>query len=475
MTARYDTPEMADIWDDRTRNRMEREMWVEVMKAQARAGVPIPAEHIEHYEQAARDIADGEDELEQIRFIEQQTGHDLYARLLYFNRMAGHEHAHLGLTSSDITENVQQGQIYTAAQLLIAHAEQLVRRLSALARAERHRPMVARTHGQPAQVTTVGMRVLTWANELVIAVEALGRAMEGGHPRGLVGAVGTRADLAALLHRYRPDPDLDGALSRARVLDESLTLLAVDGEPLEPMAVIGQCYPRSADLPVAAAALQLAAACNSVCTNVRLWATLGHANEARTGAQVGSSAMPHKTNPRLSERVHSLTIVARGYLSMLEQLAGGMWFEGDVSTSAARRVALPGLFCTVDAILANTAHVLDRLEFYRGAIADDVRRYRPLLATGQLLEALVAAGLDRSVAHELIKNHVDTVMAIDAANMLPSRLADDSRIPLTYAEVEELMDVQRLAEPAQYIVDSALEGVQDADMEVGEQWPGPIL
>jgi adenylosuccinate lyase len=475
LTTRYDTPEMAEIWNERTRNHMERELWVAVMQAQARAGVPIPEDHIAQYVEAMQDIADNDSELEQIRFIEQQTGHDLYARLMYFNRMAGHEHAHLGLTSSDVTENVQQGQIYTAAQLLARHAEQVVIRLTALARAERARPMAARTHGQPAQITTVGMRVLTWANEVVIAVEAIQRAMEGAHPRGLVGAVGTRADLAALLHRYRPDPDPDGALSRAKVLDEGVKLLGVDGQPLEPMSVIGQCYPRSADLPIVSAALQLAAACNSMCTNVRLWATLGHANEARTETQVGSSAMPHKTNPRYSERVHSLTVVARGYASMLHELAGAMWFEGDVSTSAARRVALPGLFNTVDAILANTAHVLDRLEFYRGAIADDVRRYRPLLATGRLLEALVAAGLDRSAAHELIKGHVDTVMAIDAAHLLPSRLADDPSIPLTFGEVEELMNVSALAEPAQFIIDSALEGITDADLEVDEQWPGPIL
>lgn len=473
MHARYDTPEMAEIWSERRRNHMERELWLVVMRAQAQAGVPITPEAIEHYAEALDDIADNDTELEQIRLIERQTGHDLYARLLYFNRAAGHEYAHLGLTSADVTENVQQGQIYTAAQLLAAHVEQIVVRLVQLAKAEALRPIVARTHGQPAQVTTLGKRVLDWANELVIANEALERSMEGAHPRGLVGAVGTRADLAALLHQHRPDPDPDGALSRARELDESVALLGVNDTPLEPMAVIGQCYPRSADLPVASAAVQVAAACNSVCTNIRLWAVLGHANETRTETQVGSSAMPHKTNPRFSERVHSLTIVARGYASMLEQLAGGMWFEGDVSTSAGRRIALPGLFNTVDSILANTAHVLDRLEFNREAIAEDVRRHRPLLATGRLLGALVAAGLERSAAHELLRHHVDTVMAIRSPHLLPSRLADDPQVPLSFAEIEELMEVQALAEPAQYVVEQALEGL--GSLEVDEGWPGQIL
>jgi len=475
VISRYDTPEMTEIWDDRRRNHMERELWLVVMQAQAAAGVPIPEEHIERYQQAVADIADHEYELEHIRLIEQKTGHDLYARLLYFNQMAGHEDAHLGLTSSDVTENVQQGQIYTSAQLLIEHAHQVIARLASLGRAEATRPMVARTHGQPAQMTTVGKRVLDWANELVGAVEALESAMEGAHPRGLVGAVGTRADLAALLHRYRPDPDPHGALVRARMLDEGIHLLGVDGVPSEPMGMGGQCYPRSADLPVVSATLQLVSACNTICTNVRLWAVLGHANECRTETQVGSSAMPHKTNPRYSERVHGLTVVARGYASMLQQLAGGMWFEGDVSTSAARRVALPGLFQTADAVLANTAHVLDRLEFYRSAIADDVRRNRPLLATGRLLGALVAAGLERSAAHELLRGHIDTAMAIDSPHLLPSRLADDPQVPLSFGDIELLMDAQALAEPAQYLVEQALDGLTDADLEVDEQWPGQIL
>ena len=150
MNSRYDTPGMAEIWSEQRRNHMERELWLVAMRAQAAAGVPISEEHIEHYEQAMADIADSDDELEQIRLIEAKTGHDLYARLLYFNRMAGHEDAHLGLTSSDVTENVQQGQLYTSAQLLMAHAEQVAIRLAMLASAEQHRPMVARTHGQPA-------------------------------------------------------------------------------------------------------------------------------------------------------------------------------------------------------------------------------------------------------------------------------------------------------------------------------------
>jgi len=475
MSSRYDTPEMAELWSERTRNRLERELWVTIMRGQADMGVPITEDEIVHYVEAIADIADGDDELEQIRLIEAQTGHDLYARLLYFNRMAGHEHAHLGLTSADIVENIQQMQIYVSAELLARHAEQVMARLVSLARAEQARPIVARTHGQPAQVTTLGKRVLDWANELGIALEAAGRAMAGYAPRGLGGAVGTRADLAALLGRYQVGKDdPEDPLVMAQGLDESLVVCTIDGDAPEPMGPAGQCYPRGADLPVVSAVVQLVAACNTICTNVRLWAVLGHANETRTSTQVGSSAMPHKTNPRYSERVHSLTVVVRGYASMLEQLSGAMWFEGDVSTSAGRRIALPGLFGTADAVLANTAHVLDRLEFNREAIAEDVRRHRPVLSTGALLGALVAAGLDRSAAHELLRGHIDSVVALGTPHLLVSRLADDPQVPLNYGQIEHLMDIGTLTEPARFVVEQALDG-SELDLGVDEDWPGSLL
>lgn len=470
MDIRYQTPAMAEIWAPQARNALERDLWLKVMRAQAAAGVPIPEEHIDHYTEAARDIADSDNELDLIERVERETGHDLYARMLYFNRCAGHEDIHLGLTSADITENIQQMQIGQSAGILMDHGRQLLGRLVGLAQAEAARPIVARTHGQPAQASTIGKRVLDWACELALAMDALERAMDTYVPRGIKGAVGTRADLAALLHRHTPDHP-EGALSRAEDLDVGLLKPA----GVDPLESVGQCYPRGADLPIVSAVVQLTAACNTICTNIRLWAVLGHANEARDSQQVGSSAMPHKANPRFSERVHSLNIVVRGYASMLEQMSGGMWFEGDVSTSAGRRVALPGLFHIADCVLASTAHALDRLEFYRSAIADDVRKYRPLLATGLLLEACVAKGMDRSAAHKQIKDHVDWVMALETPHVLVGRMADDPDLPLAYAEIEDLMQIGRLTEPAEYIVAQTVKGLQLELLEVTEGWPGKLL
>lgn len=466
MHDRYRTPGMSQIWDERARNQIERLLWISVMVEQQGAGVPIPDEAIDDYRRAANAIADGNppdlgDELEEIAAIEAKTQHDLYARMLYFNSYAGHEWIHLGLTSADIVENTQQIQIGRSASLLMDHAEQVLSRLLTWAETCAGTPMAARTHGRPAQITTVGKRFADWGSELVMAMTSLESAMGNYLPRGIKGAVGTRADMAQLLAQYPEDNGL-GPISRAELLD--LAVLAATGG--EAMPSVGQCYPRSLDLPIASAALQLAAACGTVCTNVRLWAVLGHGNEGRASEQVGSSAMPHKSNPRYSERVHSLGVVARGYLGMLQELAGAQWFEGDVSTSAARRVALPGLFHAVDSILANTAHVLDVLELDDAAIADDLYAHREQLVSGRLLAAAVQAGMPRSAAHRALR-------VISARTIV--QLGRDPEFPLSAEQIAELVDIKQAALPAATIARETTAGALAQLPALDVEWPGKLL
>lgn len=466
MDPRYQTPEMADIWSPRARNSYERGIWIEVMKHQRELGVPIPDGAVEDYIAAAEHISGLSAELElfEIDQIERETRHDLYARMVYFNQVAGHEWAHFGLTSADVVENAIQAQIHGSAEILGLHSQHVLVRLLELAQGEAMRPVVGRTHGRPAQITTLGKRVADWAVELGQANASLGHARGTYMPRGIKGAVGTRADMAALLARHS---DLEGVygIEAARALDEVFT----DGEGL---VSTGQCYPRSQDLPIVAAALQIVSACSTIATNVRLWAVLGHANEVRAEDQVGSSAMPHKANPRYSERICGLATIARGYASMLGQVSGAMWFDGDVATSAVRRVALPGLFHAVDSALANTAWVLDRLQFDREALAQDVRRYRIALATGRILEACVAGGLERSRAHELLRKHTERT---EAGAVLAGMLADDPEVPLTFAQVDELVSLAIDVTPAAAIVHQVVRQLQPEALEASEQWPGDLL
>jgi adenylosuccinate lyase len=154
--------------------------------------------------------------------------------------------------------------------------------------------------------------------------------------------------------------------------------------------------------------------------------------------------MPHKMNTRSCERVTGLAVVVRGYLSMVGELAGDQWNEGDVSCSVVRRVALPDAFFALDGLFQTFLTVLDEFGAYPAVIARELDRYLPFLATTKVLVAAVRRGVGREVAHEAIKEHAVAValaMREKAAtdNDLFDRLAADARLGLTRAEIDELV------------------------------------
>jgi adenylosuccinate lyase len=446
MHKRYESPEIAAVWSDQSRNLRERMLWIAVMEAQKAAGLEIHQDHIDAYRDLALSqaaMAPGEHELKlemaDIAELEAETRHDLYARLRWLNESVGCDDAHQGLTSSDITENVQQGQIVASAEVIQQHAEQVMRRLFMFVREHAALPIVARTHGRPAQLTTIGKRAADWMQELGGAMARLDDAIDGYLPRGIKGAVGTQADMAQALLAARPD-----WVEAVNLADRIDMEIADDAA----MIATGQSYPRGADLPIVSATLQVAAACGTIATAVRLMALSGLlVEDARE--HVGSSAMPHKRNPRMAERVCGLAVVARGYAGMSQELAGFQWLEGDVSTSAARRIALPGLFHTVDCMLANVAQILDRMELDFEAIRAERDLWMPELASGALLAALVRRGVPRTKAHEVLRHHYQQLGRPDCESQRLLTLAyhlenEDEQFRLTQQQVEEAFDLERL-------------------------------
>jgi adenylosuccinate lyase len=492
MNQRYRSPEMDAIWGSRNRNLLERQLWIRVMRAQQRLGLDITDHQIGDYEKAMVDLGDDHDsDQEAIRQLEQQTGHDLYARLQVFNQRAGHQKAHLGLTSADVVENVQQLQILAAAEQIQLHGEQVLRRLGHLVDNGADQLTVGRTHGKPAQLTTIGKRAADWMSELLHAMAAVERAMGSYELRGIRGAVGTNTDMAQLLGPLDPrvgEPDgwavhsvYEAGHAAATALDWDVWRLP-ELPTHQPVLSCGQIYPRSADLAWSSALLQVVAACTTVAVNVRLMSMLDIAQETPWPDQVGSSAMPHKTNPRYSERVHSLAVIARGYQHMLADLAGSQWFEGDVSSSAARRVALPGLFHAVDSCLANTAYVLDRLQFHQAQNAAQVTAWNPFMASGRLLGAFVQAGMVRSRAHELLRLHAQRALTTktgDVGGEFVRALSQDGDCPLQLAEILGLLDLgQQLqwerwgaSQAALLLVESVRDDLNDFDVD----WPGRMM
>ncbi len=247
---------------------------------------------------------------------------------------------------------------------------------------------------------------------------------------------------------------------------------------------VGQVYPRSLDLDVVSALVQLAAGPSSLATSIRLMAGSETVTEGFVPGQVGSSAMPHKMNTRSCERVNGLAVVLRGYLSMVGELAGDQWNEGDVSCSVVRRVALPGAFFAADGLFETFMTVLDEFGAFPAVVERELARYLPFLATTKVLTAAVRKGVGREAAHEAIKEHAVAValrMREQGAdrNDLFDRLAADPRLGLSAGDLAALV-----ADPAGFTgaasaqvaaVVARVEAAAAAHPEAAAYSPAPIL
>ena len=385
LAERYASPALRGIWSRRGRVALERDFWIAVMKAQRDLGVPIPDEAIHDYEKVKDRI-----DLESIARRERVTLHDVKARIEEFSELAQRQFIHLGLTSRDLTENVEQLQVFRSLRIVRVKAAAAL--LSLARRAEEHRDLMltGRTHNVPAQPTTVGKRLAMFGQELLLAYRRLDELIARYPVCGLKGAVGTQLDQLTLLGgRADKVADLEG-----RVL-KHLGLPA-------PLGAVGQVYPRGLDFDTVSALHQLGAAGSSFATTLRLMAGAGLATEGFEPGQVGSSAMPHKVNARNCERICGFSVILGGHVAMTAALAGDQWNEGDVSCSVVRRVALPDAFFAVDGLLETLVTVIRRMEVFPAAVAAENERNLPFLATTTILMEAVKKGAGRETAHEAI-------------------------------------------------------------------------
>ncbi len=433
LAERYASPAMKAIWSQHGRVALERDFWIAVMKAQRDLGVPIPAEAIKDYEKVKDRI-----DLEAIAKRERVTLHDVKARIEEFSELAKRQFIHLGLTSRDLTENVEQLQILSALKLV---QFKVAAALLALARqAESHRDLMitGRTHNVPAQPTTLGKRLAMFGQEMLVVFGRLEELLERYPVRGLKGAVGTQLDQLTLLGSSSDKVDQ----LESRVLKHLGFHSSLDA--------VGQVYPRSLDFEVVSALHQVGAAAASAATTLRLMAGAGLLTEGFQDGQVGSSAMPHKVNARNCERICGFSTIISGYVTMTGALAGHQWNEGDVSCSVVRRVALPDAFFAIDGLLETYLTVLRQMDVFPAAIAAENERNLPFLATTTILMEAVKRGAGRETAHEAIKEHAlaaAKALRVDGgdANLL-GRLAGDRRIGLGKKALQAI-----LAENARFV------------------------
>jgi adenylosuccinate lyase len=469
LANRYASAEMVAIWSPEAKVVAERRLWLAVLRAQKELGVEgpvVPETTVADYERVLDDV-----DMASIAARERVLRHDVKARIEEFNALAGHEQVHKGMTSRDVTENVEQLQVRRSLELVFAHGVAVVARMAERAVTYRDLVMAGRSHNVAAQATTLGKRFASAAQETLLALTRLRELIDRYPLRGIKGPMGTAQDMLDLL-----GGDVAKLAELERRIADFLGFTTV-------LTSVGQVYPRSLDHEVVSALVQLGAGPSSLAHTIRLMAGHELVTEGFAPGQVGSSAMPHKMNTRSAERINGLQVVLRGYASMAAELAGAQWNEGDVFCSVVRRVALPDSFFAVDGQIETMLTVLDEFGAYPAVIARELDRYLPFLATTKVLIAAVRAGMGREAAHEVIKEHaVATALAMRERGAEPDlldRLAADPRLPLDRAALDAaLADKQAFIGAACDQVDAVVAGV-DALVarypDAAKYTPGAIL
>jgi adenylosuccinate lyase len=403
---RYTLPEMSSIWSDESRFEHMLHVELGVTRAQARRG-RVPADALSAIETRARvDVA-------RIEELERTTDHDVIAFVSQVAETIGPEgrYLHHGLTSSDVVDTALALQLRAAGDLLLRDADKLVAVLAARAREHATTVMMGRTHSVHAEPTTFGLKCAGWAFEVARGRERLAAATAEIATGKISGPVGTYSHL---------DPDLE-----AEVLSDL-------GLRVDPVST--QIVQRDRHAAFIAAIAILGGTLERLATEVRnlQHTEIGEVMEPFKQGQKGSSAMPHKRNPILSERIAGLARLLRGYAQTAFENQP-LWHERDISHSSAERVILPDATIVLDYLLVKTAGLVQGLVVRPERMRENIERGLGLHASSRVLLALVEqGGLSREDAYALVQRNA--LRAADERVPLHGLLATDpqsaQRLPL---------------------------------------------
>jgi adenylosuccinate lyase len=437
LATRYATKEMVAIFDPINKIIAERKFWITILKLQKKAGLPITDGDISAYEKVITNV-----DLASIEAREKRTRHDVKARIEEFNDLAKCEKIHIGMTSRDLTENIELIMIRDGLNLIRKRSLETLFLLEKNITKYEKTYITGRSHNVAAQVTTLGKRFASCAEELLFSLSALDELINRLPLRGLKGPVGSGQDGISTLGSAKELEKLEAAIEKEFGFENTLTS-------------VGQIYPRSIDFEVVSKLLQIAAAPSSMATTIRLMAGSNLASEGFKSGQVGSSAMPHKMNSRSSERINGMMVLLRGYTTMAADLAGDQWNEGDVSCSVVRRVVIPDSFYVIDGLLHTFMTILSEFGIFEDNINKELQEQLPFLATTQILISCVKAGMGREAAHEVIKKHATT----NTASNFFKALSEDKDFPLDLNQLSAL-----IKNPADFAGSAIEQSAQVADL-----------
>lgn len=420
---RYASPEMRALWSETAKRAQWRQTWLALARAQAAFGLITPRQ--------VDDIAAHVSQVDVPRAleIEREIHHDLMAELRAFAEQcpSGGGALHLGATSMDIEDNADALRLRAAFDLLLPKLARLLLAFADAMDQYAHMPVMAFTHLQPAEPTTLGYRLASYAQDLLADYRHCTQLRAEIRGKGFKGAVGTMASYGELIGKEHL-PAFEDLLSHYL------------GLPF--FQVTTQTAPRRQEFILISALASIGMACYKFAFDLRILQSppIGELAEPFGRHQVGSSAMPFKRNPIQSEKIDSL---AR-YLSQLPAVAWNnaahSLLERTLDDSANRRTLLPEAFLIVDELLITTHRIISGLQIRPEAIQRNLSAYGPFASTERLLMALGKVGADRQQMHEHLRQHA--LAAWDALqqgelNPLIEHLTADPTF-LTYYTAEEI-------------------------------------
>lgn len=428
FTWRYGSPEMRRLWSENTKRLLWRRMWLALAEVQSEFGLLSP-EQLDDLRTHVNDV-----DVARALEIEAEIHHDLMAELKTYAQQCpiGGGMLHLGATSTDIEDNADALRIRQSLDLLIENLKGLMEGFAEKIETWADTPLIAFTHLQPAEPSTLGYRLALYAQDLLTDWENMRRARAHLRGKGFKGAVGTGASYAELIG--------------VEQLSEFETRLSAHlGLPFFP--VTSQTYPRKQDYQVISALAGLGGSLYKFAFDLRVLQSpsIGEVSEHFAEKQVGSSAMPFKRNPINAEKIDSLARQLAQMPRLAWDNAAHSLLERTLDDSANRRSLLPDSFLIADELLRVSQRVLSGLQINLSAMRRNLANYAPFAGTERVLMALGKAGADRQDMHERLREHALAAwqdLQLGGENRLGKLLSSDTEIKryLQGNEIEALLD-----------------------------------
>jgi adenylosuccinate lyase len=414
LVDRYASKEMVEIFSDESRYSTWRRFWIVLAEAQKELGLNITDEQIKEMREYENKL-----NLEEAKRIEEELNHDVMAHIEAFGLQAKKARPiiHLGATSSEVTDNAEMVLNLKALKLIRQRVVDVILELLNFADKYREFPCLSYTHLQPAQPTTVGRRATLWAYDLFIALEELDYLLKTIRTRGIKGTTGTQASYLELFEGdHEKVKELDKRVSQKLGFSESFW-------------ITGQTYSRNYDFIILSKLALIASSASKFANDIRYLQSIGEMEEPFGEKQVGSSAMPYKRNPILSERINSLARYVSSITFVALQNHLTQFLERTLDDSANRRIIIPEAFLSVDAILLLYKRIVKGLKVNENVIRKRMYDYLPFYAVENILMNAVKKGGDRQTLHKIIRDKamyvIERVREGKSANLFEELKKDD--------------------------------------------------